>query len=223
MKAMARQLWRSGTPSAAGFGLVELLLAMALGLMVCGGMIQALVGEGQNAQRFTWMLRERAHQRRAMALIRDDLERSTAVVGAELAPEPVSCGLAGRKPVLQLRVPVSTGEATITYSVGEPPSGIWSGQVLVRCGPAYRLDGTVDLGSTFQSRVVLDGLASDPTPWSGCGQLSGGQVLNGSAALPFSACLDPASGLVGMRLEQSAAAANGPVRRVRSEAVAGAG
>ncbi|WP_143593630.1 type II secretion system protein J [Synechococcus sp. 1G10] len=220
---MARQLWRSAPPSAAGFGLVELLLAMVLGLMVCGGMIQALVGEGQNAQRFSWMVRERAHQRRAMALIRDDLERATAVVGAGVAPDAVSCGLAGRTPVLQLRVPVSTGVATITYSVGAAPSGIWRGRVLMRCGPAYRLDGSVNPASTFQSLVVLDGLAGDPTPWSGCGQLSGGQVLNSSAALPFSACLDPVSGLVAMRLEQSSAVANGPARRVRSEAVAGMG
>lgn len=220
---MARQPWRSAISSAAGFGLVELLLAMAMGLMVCGGMIQALVGEGQNAQRFSWMVRERAHQRRAMALIRDDLERATAVVSAAVEPEAVSCGLAGRRPVLQMRVPVSTGEATITYSVGAAPSGIWRGWVLMRCGPAYRLDGSVNPGSAFQSLVVLDGLASDPAPWSGCGQLSGGQVLNSSAALPFSACLDPVSGLVAMRLEQSAAVANGPVRRVRSEAVAGAG
>ncbi len=213
-----------------GFSLLELLLAMSLGLLFCGVVIQALLGEGRNAQRFTRLLRESTHQRRALALVRSDLERATAVVGPAEGLQPVSCGLAGRSAVLQLRTRVATGtgEAIVTYSVGAPPSGIWQGQVLVRCGPAYGLDGGVNPGSAFQSRVVLDGLATDPSTWAVCGSLPGGSlpggaVLNRSATLPFSACLDPVTQLVALRLEQSFPDGEGRPQRLSSEAVAGLG
>lgn len=203
-----------------GFSLVELLLAMGLGLMFCGVVIQALLGEGQNAQRFTRLLRERANQGRALALIRADLQRATAV-----APDPERygsvCGLAGRTPVLQLTTP----EGLITYSVGAAPSGIWQGRVLMRCGPAFGLQGQVSAGTAFQSRVVIDGLAASATPWQGCGPLlaAPGVDLNGSARLPFSACLDPGTQLVALRLEQHFEVGGGSSQRIASEAVAGAG
>lgn len=206
-----------------GFSLLELLLAMALGLMFCGVVVRALLGEGQNAQRFAQLLRERTHQRRALALIRSDLERATAVVGVAEGPLPVSCGLAGRSVVLQLRTRVGGADATITYSVGAPPSGIWQGQVLARCGPAYGLEGGVEAGSSFVSRVVLDRLATTPTPWPGCGPLAGATVLNGSHQLPFSACLDPGGLLVALRLEQNLAEPGGAPRRLGSEMVASPG
>ncbi|MFZ9229836.1 MAG: hypothetical protein ACO231_08650, partial [Prochlorococcaceae cyanobacterium] len=46
----------------------------------------------------------------------------------------------------------------ITYSLGKSAEPIWRGQVLMRCGPAFGLDGSP---SAFQAlnRVVLDGLA----------------------------------------------------------------
>ncbi len=202
----------------AGFGLVELLLAMALGLLVCGVVVQALLGEGRNARQFSRVVRERTYQRRALALIRADLEGATDVVN-EPASLPVSCGTSGRRVVLQLQ---RQGQL-ITYSVGAPPSGIWRGQVLVRCGPAYGLEGRIEDGTAAQSRVVLDGLAAQPNAWTGCGGLSGAQEMNSSSVLPFSACLDPATQLVAMRLEQSFADGGGPLQRVRSELVAGAG
>ncbi len=207
----------------AGFSLVELLLSLSLGLLLSGLVLQALVGEGQNAQRFTRLLRERTHQRRALALIRSDLERATAVVSPEEGPLPVICGLNGRTPVLQLVTPSAAGKATVTYSVGAPPSGIWEGRVLVRCGPAYELEGGVNSEATYQSRVVLDRLAPAATAWTACGDLPGGLVLNGSASLPFSACLDPASQLVALRLEQSFPLSGGRLQRLISEVVAGAG
>lgn len=202
----------------AGFSLVELLLAMSLGLVFCGVVIQALVGEGQNAQRFTRALRERGYQRRAVALIRADLERATTVSGGTGSETSTACGgLDGRRRVLEL----STPEGTIVYSVGAAPSGIWRGRVLMRCGPAFGEYGQVSAGA-FQSRVVLDGLAGDATPWQGCGGLEGASELNGSGALPFSACLEPATRIVAVRLEQSFAA-SGRLQRISSETVLGAG
>jgi hypothetical protein len=55
--------------------------------------------------------------------------------------------------VLQL----TTTAGVIIYSVGDPPSGIWQGQVVMRCGPAYGIDGHLAAGAA-QNRVVLDQL-----------------------------------------------------------------
>ena len=52
----------------------------------------------------------------------------------------------------------SADGALTTYSVGQPPSGIWRGHVLMRCGPAYGLDKEISAGSQHQNRVVLDQL-----------------------------------------------------------------
>ena len=38
------------------------------------------------------------------------------------------------------------------------PSAIWRGDVLMRCGPAFDLQGGIRRGSRYQNRVVLDGV-----------------------------------------------------------------
>ena len=97
------------------------------------------------------LLRQRQLLLRANQLIAADVER-----GIALAPELVSaCNLAGRQPWLQI---LGADGSVTTYSLGSPPSAIWRGQVLMRCGPAYGLDGQIKAGSTPQNRVVLDGL-----------------------------------------------------------------
>ena len=83
----------------------------------------------------------------------------------------------------------------IVYSVGQAPSAIWQGQVLMRCGPAYGLDGQVRPATAYQNRVVLDSLAQDFGAWSGC-QLPTAQS---NAQLPV--CWEPASGLVQWQLQ----------------------
>jgi hypothetical protein len=64
-----------------------------------------------------------------------------------------TCNLEERTPVVHLMV---EGKP-ITYTVGAAPSGIWRGQVLMRCGPAYELEGGLSPGAA-QNQVVLDGL-----------------------------------------------------------------
>lgn len=126
----------------AGFSLLELLLALSLGLLLSGVMLQGLIDEGQNGQRLARLLRERAVQRRTLALVKVDLAQATAI-----SPTPQleqhGCSLAGRLPVLHL----STAAGAITYAVGPAPSAIWRGRVLMRCGPAYGLDGRLSAGS----------------------------------------------------------------------------
>ncbi len=136
----------------AGFSLVELLVAACLGLLVWGVMLQALVADGSRVERLVRRGRERALQRRALTLLRADLLRAQRVDLAHGAG--AACGLGGRVPVLQIQ----TREGPITYTVGSPPSAIWRGRVLMRCGSAFGLDGTPSTGAP-QNRVLLDGLA----------------------------------------------------------------
>lgn len=138
---------------AAGFALQELLLALAIALLLCAGMLQLVVQESRGSGRMARVLRERLWQRRALDLVRDDLLRADAVrLNGGLDSV---CGLSGRRAVLQL----ANRQGVITYSLGAPPSPIWRGQVLMRCGPAFGLDGEPSSGD-FQNRVVLDGLSS---------------------------------------------------------------
>jgi hypothetical protein len=178
------------------------MLALSMGLALSGVMLQGLMAEGQTSLRFTRLLRERAFQRRSLELVKADLQRATAVsVNPAIASH--GCSLAGRTAVLHL----STAAGPITYSVGAPPSSIWRGQVLMRCGPAFGLDGSINSGSQAQNRVVIDGLAAKPERWSGCEGLLGAPLLvpedlAQSSIRPFSACLDATTNLVGLRLVQ---------------------
>lgn len=136
-----------------GFSLIELVLACALGAAFSGLMIQALLADAQSGQSLAQRLRQRTLQRRTLALIKSDLQQSD-LVEQDPRPELSSCNLSGRVPVLQLQ----TKAGVITYSIGAPPSSIWRRQVLLRCGPAFGLDGSLSLGGAAQNRVVLDNL-----------------------------------------------------------------
>lgn len=210
--------------AAAGFSLVELMLSLSLGLVLSGAMLQGLMAEGHTSLRMSRLLRERAYQRRTLELIQTDLRRATAVsddpIGA--LPKPAECSLAGRLPVLHL----ATSNGVVMYAVGAAPSGIWRGQVLMRCGPAFGLDGEMEPGSSVQNRVVLDGLASKPQAWTGCQALVGSSRelphdLAGSSSRAFSACLDPGTGLVAARLQQQFRADGGRLQTISSETLLG--
>jgi hypothetical protein len=208
----------------AGFSLVELMLSLSLGFALSGVMLQGLMAEGQNGARLSRLLRERASQRRTLELVKQDLAQATAV-SATPELELHACPLSGRSAVLHL----STAAGAITYSVGAAPSAIWRGRVLMRCGPAYSLEGRLAAGGAAQNRVVIDALALDPSRWSGCSELmaaaaaNGGVLdLGGSSQLGFSACLEPSSGVVALRLVQDISAPPGrPPQRLISQGLAG--
>lgn len=143
---------RSPLAGRGGFTLLELLLALGLGLLVCAVMVQALVVQGRQGALLVRHLRERGMQQRTIELVRAELLRASGVRLGSAAG--ASCGLAGRQPVIQ----ISTAEGPITYSLGTAPSAIWRGRVLMRCGPAFGLDGEPSQGAA-QNRVVLDGLS----------------------------------------------------------------
>ena len=172
----------------AGFSLLELLLACSLGLAVFGIAATALLSEQRLGSRMGGLLRQRQLLLRAHQLIAADVER-----GITLAPALVSaCNLAGRQPWLQI---LADDGSITTYSLGSPPSAIWQGQVLMRCGPAYGLDGQIKAGGTFQNRVVPDGLVPSSRAWAGC-------ALPEAEAIPHApVCWEQRSGLVQWQLQ----------------------
>ncbi|MFN5696599.1 MAG: prepilin-type N-terminal cleavage/methylation domain-containing protein, partial [Cyanobacteriota bacterium] len=143
---------RSLPHRSSGFSLVELLLALAVGLGLSGAILQALLTDARVGAGLARVMRERSLQQRSFELVRGDLRRAQQVVLA--SGQGAACSLGGRQPVLQLR----TDEGPITYSIGAPPSAIWRGQVLMRCGPAFGLNGEPSSGQA-QNRVLIDALA----------------------------------------------------------------
>jgi len=198
--AMTRPTQRS-----TGFSLVELLLALSLGVWLSGTILQLLLTEAQLGLRMGRVLRERSLQQRTLALVRSDVQRASRISATPLL-EQHACSLSGRLPVLHL----STAAGPITYSVGAAPSGIWRGQVLMRCGPAFDLQGQPSLGTSAQNRVVIDGLATKPEPWQGCST----QDLSGSSRQPFSACLDATGVVLSIRLLQEFPSSDGRSQRL---------
>ena len=147
-----------GPHGSRGFSLVELLLALAIGCGLSALVLQALVAEGANSQRFGRLLRERAVAQRTLELVRGDLLQSGGLADPLLVRP--ACNLAGRTVVLHLAPAAGNPDAVpITYSVGKPAEPIWRGWVLMRCGPAYGLHGELGSGAA-QNRVVLDALAA---------------------------------------------------------------
>ena len=135
--------------------LLELLLALSGGLLLVGVMLQAVLAETRGNQQLGERLRQRAMAGRALALISADGARASRLTIGGTGGGSPACGLAGRQVLLHLEPGVGTGP--ITYTLGQPPSAIWRGAVLMRCGPAFGLDGEPSAGASL-NRVVLDGL-----------------------------------------------------------------
>ena len=143
--------------SSAGFTLVELLLAAALGLLLCGVMGQLLLGELRQGGSLAQAMLMKGMQRRTLALVKGDLRQAASW---QLDPNPQqrwACGLSGRRPLLAIQP--RHGSNPVVYSLGTAPSAIWQGQVLMRCGPAFDLNGRSS-GGSYQNRVVLDAVDS---------------------------------------------------------------
>ena len=182
-----------------GFTLIELLISLSVGSMLFVVMLQLIGADLRLGNSMASRLRESAQQRQALELIRAELAIGS---GWKIDPSPShqwSCGMAERQPVLAIGLDGSNSEAsasTIVYSVGAAPSPIWRDQVLMRCGPAYGLDGVIRPGGQAQNRVLIDGLPKD--------------------GLGFQARQDPQSKVLHLALEQAAGGGSG---RLRSAAV----
>ena len=145
-----------------GFTLLELMLALSLGVLLFALLLRLIGADLQLGRVMALRLSESSRQRRSLELIREELG---SAYGWMVDP-PVSnrwpCRMTGRRPVLAIATLAddvqARGESAIVYSVGSAPAAIWRGQVLMRCGPAYSLDGVPNLRGAFQNRVLLDAL-----------------------------------------------------------------
>lgn len=191
------QAWPQPRAQVKGFGLAELMLSLGLGLVVCAALLQSLLLESRSGERLVRRLQQRRLQQQALALVAADLRQATQLSRTPAAEQP-DCNLGGRVAVLHLH----SAAGAITYSVGAAPSNLWRGPVLMRCGPAYGLEGELSPGSASQNRVVLDGLASSAGPWPDCP--SDGVILGPSLQLGFAACLSGDGTSLALRLQQAA-------------------
>ena len=137
-----------------GFTLVELLLAAALGALFCGLAAQLLIGELAHGSALARRLQLRRLQRRTLMLVKGDLSDADHWQLQPAFDPSWRCSMAGRQPLIAIST--AEGTAAVVYSLGRPPSSIWRGQVLMRCGPSFDLQGQPNLEGAYQSRVVLD-------------------------------------------------------------------
>lgn len=154
-----RLFWlaRRSTRRAAGFLLVELLLALAIGLALLGQIAQSTLLETGESRRLGRLLRERVVTQRALELIRSEVQDALKVSLSLPQSGHAGCSVSGRTVVLHLL----TTAGQITYSVERKPDAIWRGQALMRCGPSYELKGILNEASVPATRVIVDALATD--------------------------------------------------------------
>ena len=150
---MASRPWARKPYAHRGFTLVEVLLALGLGLLIAAWLLEALLAHGSLSAKLVDRLHQKEFERRARRLIEDD-RRLATLATHQPGLEGTACNLAGREPLLHLLL--ANGKPPITWSLGAAPSTIWRGQVLMRCGPAYDLSGQPTLSGSWQNRVVLD-------------------------------------------------------------------
>ena len=118
-----------------GFTLIELLLSLSLGSMLFVVLLQLIGADLRLGNSMASRLRESAQQRRTLELIRDELAIGSSWMVDPAPSHQWSCGMAGRQPVLAIRLDSSSTHSsspTIVYSVGAAPSAIWRGRVLMR-------------------------------------------------------------------------------------------
>jgi prepilin-type N-terminal cleavage/methylation domain-containing protein len=178
-----------------GFTLIELLLSISLGSMLFVVMLQLIGADLRLGNSMASRLRELAQQRRTLELIRGELATGSGWEVDPVSSQQWSCGMAGRRPVLAISLDsynTQVSSQTIVYSVGAAPSAIWRGQVLMRCGPAYGLDGVIRPDGKAQNRVLIDGLPKED--------------------LGFQARLDPQSKVLHLALEQESLAGSSRLR-----------
>jgi len=180
---------------AGGFTLLELLIVLLLASGLALVCFNALLADGQLVGRMAKGWRQRQERERALDLIRHDLTQGDDVL---LDPDLAQhrCSMNKRQPVLV----ITTKAEPITYAIGPAPSSIWASRVLMRCGPAFTKAGLWSQKSVL-SRVLIDGLQPPTTPWQQC-PVAGGTEVGDSFALPLSVCMEPATGLVMVRLSQ---------------------
>ena len=191
--------------NAPGFTLLELLLALSLGTLFCVLVLRLVGADLQLGRAMSVRLSATSRQRRSLELIREELGWAHGWMVNPSVSNRWPCRMSGRRPVLaiatQLDDPQARGEGSIVYSVGSAPDVIWRGQVLMRCGPAYSLNGVPNVRGAFQNRVLLDALP----------------LIRGSG---FTASPHPQLPVLQLEIEQQLPSGSGEQRTLRSRLAA---
>ena len=126
-----------------GLTLLELLLALSLGLLLSGAMIQTLLADSRGSTQLLRQLRQRQQQQRLLALVRTELLRSERI-SLTPAQEAHACDLAGRSPVLQF------AQKLITYT--DWSMTVWGVVLTMVGGYGLAIQGQFDL---FHLRIYV--------------------------------------------------------------------
>ena len=180
---------------------MELMLALSLGTLLFALMLRLIGADLQLGRAMAVRLIESSRQRRSLELIREELGSSHGWVVDPPVSHRWPCRMSGRRPVLSIATKSddsqARGKGAIVYSVGSAPDAIWRGQVLMRCGPGYSLDGVPNVRGAFQNRVLLDALPND--------------IGSGFTARPH-----PQWPVLQLEIEQELDSSRGQQRRLRS-------
>lgn len=141
--------------------LVELLMGMAAGLIVAGGMAAVMVSEVRQLRRNEQIASLRSGWQLAMNLIEAEAQLADRVVAAPASP---ACSLGSSS--VKLALTGHQASWTTVYAVravAPAEQRTWQGpHVLVRCGPPFAVsaDGalSVDAGAAVAEGVVAEGL-----------------------------------------------------------------
>ena len=196
---------QSNASSSDGFTLLKMMLALSLGALMFALMLRLIGADLQLGRALALRLIETSRQRRSLQLIREEL----GLAHGWMVDPPISnrwpCRMNGRRPVLAIATQQADAQAradrAIVYSVGSAPDAIWRGEVLMRCGPAYSLDGMPNLRGAFQNRVLLDALPNG--------------IGSGFTARPH-----PQWPVLQLELEQQLPSSSGVLRSLRSRLAA---
>ena len=190
-----------------GLCLVELILASGLGMMIAALVMRLVIMDTTIGGAMAQYMRHKSQQRQALTLIQDDLASAHHWQVNPIASPEWPCALKGRRPVLAIATTSDNGElrrGVIVYSVGAAPSPIWRGSVLMRCGPAYDINGQSSLKGGFMNRVLLDALPEQDS----------------SKGFGFVARPDLTMPVLHLHVEQHVAMPNGRLQSIHSDAAA---
>ena len=148
--------WRLHKPAMLSSRWLWPFSSMLLATFLCGVMFQLLFAETRQGGALAESLQLKQWQWRTLELLKGDLERASSWQINPDAAEDWACAFANRQP--KLAITPRDGSEPVVYSLGSAPSSIWRGDVLMRCGPPFGLQGEIRSGSRYQNRVVLDGV-----------------------------------------------------------------
>ena len=132
---------------------MQLLLAAGLGALISSLALQLLAGHA--LQSGSWRsVGSNGAAARTLQLLKADLAKADHWQLKPAWDPQWSCSVGSRQPLLAIHS--ADGSPAVVYSLGAPPSAIWRGQVLVRCGPSFDLQGRPNRFGAYQNRVVLD-------------------------------------------------------------------